>query len=133
MRHGRFSSYQQIGVPDEILIDRCVGRRLDPGTGKIYHIKNFPPETDEIKAKVITRPDDTEEKSVKRRNVNGEELHVVSETPNLVRGKNIVAGIGHGGGGSPKNRESALLPQKRYKTSPNSVRDAFPTEMEAYL
>ncbi|XP_057487059.1 adenylate kinase 5, chloroplastic-like isoform X2 [Actinidia eriantha] len=51
-----------VQVPDEILIDRCVGRRLDPGTGKIYHIKNFPPETDEIKAKVITRPDDTEEK-----------------------------------------------------------------------
>ncbi|XP_057495068.1 adenylate kinase 5, chloroplastic isoform X1 [Actinidia eriantha] len=54
--------YIVLDVPDEILIDRCVGRRLDPGTGKIYHIKNFPPETDEIKAKVITRPDDTEEK-----------------------------------------------------------------------
>lgn len=49
-------------VPDEILIDRCVGRRLDPVTGKIYHIKNFPPETDEIKARLMTRPDDTEQK-----------------------------------------------------------------------
>lgn len=49
-------------VPDEILIDRCVGRWLDPTTGKIYHIKNFPPETEEIKARLITRPDDTEEK-----------------------------------------------------------------------
>lgn len=49
-------------VPDEILIDRCVGRRLDPETGKIYHLTNFPPETEEIKARLVTRPDDTEEK-----------------------------------------------------------------------
>lgn len=49
-------------VPDETLIDRCVGRRLDPLTGKIYHLKNFPPETEEIKARLVTRPDDTEEK-----------------------------------------------------------------------
>ncbi|KAL9281223.1 Adenylate kinase 5 [Arabidopsis thaliana] len=51
-----------LDVPDEILIDRCVGRRLDPVTGKIYHIKNYPPESDEIKARLVTRPDDTEEK-----------------------------------------------------------------------
>ncbi|XP_042485625.1 uncharacterized protein LOC122065843 isoform X4 [Macadamia integrifolia] len=49
-------------VPDEILIDRCVGRRLDPVTGKIYHLKNFPPESDEIRARLITRSDDTAEK-----------------------------------------------------------------------
>lgn len=49
-------------VPDEILIDRCIGRRLDPVTGKIYHLKNFPPESEEIKARLVTRPDDTEEK-----------------------------------------------------------------------
>lgn len=54
--------YIVLDVPDEILIDRCVGRRLDPVTGKIYHIRNFPPETDEIKARVITRADDTHEK-----------------------------------------------------------------------
>lgn len=30
-------------------------------TGKIYHVKNSPPET-ELKAKLITYPDDTEEK-----------------------------------------------------------------------
>ncbi|KAL7259675.1 hypothetical protein ACSBR1_005543 [Camellia fascicularis] len=54
--------YVVLDVPDEILINRCVGRRLDPVTGKIYHIKNFPPETEEIKARLIMRPDDTEEK-----------------------------------------------------------------------
>ncbi|KAH9806541.1 Adenylate kinase 5 [Citrus sinensis] len=54
--------YVVLDVPDEILIDRCVGRRLDPETGKIYHLTNFPPETEEIKARLVTRPDDTEEK-----------------------------------------------------------------------
>uniref|UniRef100_A0A0E0LTC1 adenylate kinase n=1 Tax=Oryza punctata TaxID=4537 RepID=A0A0E0LTC1_ORYPU len=49
-------------VPDDILIDRCVGRRLDPETGKIYHIKNFPPENDEVSARLLTRSDDTFEK-----------------------------------------------------------------------
>uniref|UniRef100_A0A0D9X6A8 adenylate kinase n=1 Tax=Leersia perrieri TaxID=77586 RepID=A0A0D9X6A8_9ORYZ len=49
-------------VPDDILIDRCVGRRLDPVTGKIYHIKNFPPENDEVSARLVTRSDDTFEK-----------------------------------------------------------------------
>lgn len=54
--------YIMLDVPDDILIDRCVGRRLDPVTGRIYHINNFPPEDDEIKARLITRPDDTEDK-----------------------------------------------------------------------
>ncbi|CAL9151685.1 unnamed protein product, partial [Musa hybrid cultivar] len=49
-------------VPDEILINRCVGRRMDPVSGKIYHLKNFPPETEEISARLITRTDDTQEK-----------------------------------------------------------------------
>lgn len=33
-------------------------------TGKIYHIKSYPPESDEIKARLVTRPDDTEEKVI---------------------------------------------------------------------
>ncbi|MQM05920.1 hypothetical protein Taro_038737 [Colocasia esculenta] len=54
--------YVVLEVPDEILIDRCVGRRMDPVTGKIYHVKNFLPETEEIKARLIIRTDDTPEK-----------------------------------------------------------------------
>ncbi|KAK4391498.1 Adenylate kinase, chloroplastic [Sesamum angolense] len=54
--------YIMLDVPDDILVDRCVGRRMDPSTGKIYHIKNFPPENEEIQARLVTRPDDTEEK-----------------------------------------------------------------------
>ncbi|KAG0593949.1 hypothetical protein M758_UG034400 [Ceratodon purpureus] len=49
-------------VPDEILVQRVVGRRLDPVTGKIYHLMYSPPETPEIAARLTQREDDTEEK-----------------------------------------------------------------------
>ncbi|CDP16504.1 unnamed protein product [Coffea canephora] len=50
-------------VPEEILVERVVGRRLDPVTGKIYHLKYSPPETEEIAARLTQRFDDTEEKA----------------------------------------------------------------------
>ena len=61
-------------VPDEELIKRVVGRRLDPETGKIYHVVFNPPPKD-IEARLTTRSDDTEEKAKNRlatheRNVN---------------------------------------------------------------
>jgi len=49
-------------VPDEVLVHRVVGRRLDPVTGKIYHLLYSPPETPEIAARLTHRDDDTEEK-----------------------------------------------------------------------
>ncbi|KAJ4713738.1 Adenylate kinase chloroplastic [Melia azedarach] len=49
-------------VPEDILVERVVGRRLDPVTGKIYHLKYSPPETEEIAARLTQRFDDTEEK-----------------------------------------------------------------------
>lgn len=49
-------------VPEDTLVERVVGRRLDPVTGKIYHLKYSPPETDEIAARLTQRFDDTEEK-----------------------------------------------------------------------
>ncbi|GLJ16774.1 hypothetical protein SUGI_0288810 [Cryptomeria japonica] len=51
-----------LDVPEEILVDRVVGRRLDPITGKIYHLKYSPPETDEVAGRLTQRFDDTEEK-----------------------------------------------------------------------
>jgi adenylate kinase len=39
-----------------------VGRRLDPVTGKIYHLKYSPPENEEIASRLTHRFDDTEEK-----------------------------------------------------------------------
>ncbi|XP_021760402.1 adenylate kinase, chloroplastic-like [Chenopodium quinoa] len=49
-------------VPEELLVERVVGRRLDPVTGKIYHLTYSPPENDEIASRLTQRFDDTEEK-----------------------------------------------------------------------
>eukprot|EP00567_Pseudictyota_dubia_P018600 CAMPEP_0197433808 /NCGR_PEP_ID=MMETSP1175-20131217/1608_1 /TAXON_ID=1003142 /ORGANISM="Triceratium dubium, Strain CCMP147" /LENGTH=318 /DNA_ID=CAMNT_0042962299 /DNA_START=132 /DNA_END=1088 /DNA_ORIENTATION=+ len=54
-----------IDVPDEVLIERVVGRRMDPVDGKIYHL-TFKPPPEEIKGRLITRSDDNEENAWKR-------------------------------------------------------------------
>ncbi|XP_008803669.1 adenylate kinase, chloroplastic-like isoform X1 [Phoenix dactylifera] len=51
-----------LDISEDILIERVVGRRLDPVTGKIYHLKYSPPENEEIAARLTQRFDDTEEK-----------------------------------------------------------------------
>jgi adenylate kinase len=51
-----------LDVPDEILVERVVGRRTDPVTGKIYHMKFSPPSDPDILARLEQRSDDTEEK-----------------------------------------------------------------------
>lgn len=48
-------------MPDDILVERVVGRRSDPETGKIYHMTFFPPPED-IVDRLVQRSDDTEEK-----------------------------------------------------------------------
>ena len=50
----------QIEVPDNLIVERITGRRLDPDTGDIYHMKFKPPPAD-IAGRVIQRKDDTEE------------------------------------------------------------------------
>jgi adenylate kinase len=51
-----------LNVPDEVLVERVVGRRTDPVTGKIYHMTFSPPSDEEILARLDQRSDDTEEK-----------------------------------------------------------------------
>jgi adenylate kinase len=50
-----------LNVPDDMLVERVVGRRIDPETGNSYHVK-FNPVPEELVDKVIQRADDTEEK-----------------------------------------------------------------------
>ena len=50
----------QIEVPDNLIVERITGRRLDPDTGDIYHMRFKPPPAD-IAGRVIQRKDDTEE------------------------------------------------------------------------
>ena len=54
--------FVSLEVPDEALVERVVGRRTDPVTGKIYHTKFDPPPAGEIADRVTQRSDDTEEK-----------------------------------------------------------------------
>ncbi len=54
-----------IEVPDSLIIERGVGRRTDPDTGMIYHLKFDPPPA-EIAGRLVHRKDDTEEAIVKR-------------------------------------------------------------------
>lgn len=57
------SSVMTLEVKDEILIERVVGRRSDPDTGKIYHLKFNPPTDPQVNARLKQRSDDTEEKA----------------------------------------------------------------------
>lgn len=56
----KISSVISIEVPDEEIMKRIVGRRMDPVTGEIYHIsyKIAPPE---VISRLIQRKDDNEE------------------------------------------------------------------------
>jgi adenylate kinase len=56
----KISSVISIEVPDEEIVGRIVGRRMDPLTGDIYHIDYKPPPT-EIKDRLVQRKDDNED------------------------------------------------------------------------
>jgi adenylate kinase len=49
-----------IEVADELILERITGRRSDPQTGAIYHVKFNPPPPD-VASRVVQRSDDTEE------------------------------------------------------------------------
>ncbi|MFT4704332.1 MAG: adenylate kinase [Bradymonadia bacterium] len=54
-----------IEVPDALIVDRVTGRRSDPDTGTIYHLKFNPPPAD-VLGRVVQRKDDTEVACVQR-------------------------------------------------------------------
>jgi adenylate kinase len=54
-----------LNVPDIDLIERVVGRRIDPVTGKIYHLKFRPPPAEAI-GRLEQRSDDTVHKAKRR-------------------------------------------------------------------
>lgn len=47
-------------VPDELIVNRIVGRRSDPLTGQIYHLEFDPPPAD-VLPRLVQRKDDNEE------------------------------------------------------------------------
>jgi len=56
----KVSAVISIEVPDEAIVERIVGRRMDPETGRIYHIRFNPPPT-ELSERVVQRKDDNED------------------------------------------------------------------------
>ncbi len=54
-----------IEVRDELIVNRITGRRSDPETGAIYHLKFNPPPA-EVAERLVQRKDDTEEACVAR-------------------------------------------------------------------
>jgi len=54
------SAVISIEVPDEDIVDRIVGRRMDPETGEIYHV-SFKPPPPELTSRLIQRKDDNED------------------------------------------------------------------------
>lgn len=54
-----------IEVPDKLIVERITGRRSDPETGEIYHMKFRPPPAIAI-PRLVQRKDDTEEACTKR-------------------------------------------------------------------
>ena len=55
-----------LDMPDEVVISRVSGRRIDPLSGKIYHIHFNPPETEAVANRLIQREDDTRTKIMRR-------------------------------------------------------------------
>jgi adenylate kinase len=65
-----------LNVSDADLIERVTGRRSDPVTGKIYHMKLFPPPLDVVD-RLVQRSDDTVDKMSKRLNLFHANFHAV--------------------------------------------------------
>jgi adenylate kinase len=76
-----------IEVPDQLIVERITGRRMDPETGAIYHMIFNPPPA-EVADRVIQRKDDTEKACVARlQKYHGETAPIVPfyEQKGLVR------------------------------------------------
>jgi adenylate kinase len=60
----------EIDVPDEAIIERMVGRRVHPASGRTYHVKFNPPKVegkDDVTGEALIQRDDDKEDTVKKR------------------------------------------------------------------
>ena len=71
----------EIDVPDHAIVERMSGRRVHPGSGRVYHLVNNPPKVegkdDVTGEELIQRADDNEEIVKKRLNVYHEQTEVL--------------------------------------------------------
>ncbi len=92
-----------IDVSDETVVNRIVGRRLDPETGNIYHV-DFNPPPSEIKGRLVQRKDDTKKVVEERLNVYKKETQPLID---LYRSEKILKEID--GEGSPSEVEERVM------------------------
>ena len=60
----------EIAVPDSEIIERITGRRVHPGSGRVYHIHFNPPKSeglDDVTGEALIQRDDDLEETVKKR------------------------------------------------------------------
>ena len=71
----------EIDVPDSAIVERMSGRRVHPGSGRVYHVKFNPPKVegkDDVTGEaLIQRDDDKEETVLKRLSVYHEQTEVL--------------------------------------------------------
>jgi adenylate kinase len=56
----RLDAVVALGVPADAIVERMSGRRTDPVTGDVYHLRYNPPPA-EVAGRLVQRPDDQEE------------------------------------------------------------------------
>ena len=67
----------EFDVPDEIIVDRIIGRRVHAGSGRVYHVKYNPPKTenkDDVPGEELTIRKDDQEETVRKRLVEYHQL-----------------------------------------------------------
>ena len=60
----------EIDVPDDSIIERMDGRRVHPGSGRVYHVKFNPPQVDnkdDVTGEDLVQRDDDKAETVKKR------------------------------------------------------------------
>jgi adenylate kinase len=103
-----------LNVPDSVLVERVVGRRTDPVTGKIYHMKFNPPKDEIVLARLTQRSDDTEEKI----KVRLEQFH---SNVDAVRGSYADIAMEVDGTNSPEDVSKVIIQSIEVKRRQNGV------------
>ncbi len=60
----------EFDVPDEVIVKRMAGRRVHPGSGRVYHVEHNPPQVegkDDISGEALIIRDDDKETTVRKR------------------------------------------------------------------
>lgn len=82
----------EFDVPDELIVDRIVGRRVHAPSGRVYHVKFNPPQVegkDDVTGEELTTRKDDQEETVRKRLV---EYHELTEPLISYYGKEAQAG-----------------------------------------